>query len=203
VEPLTGGFIGPGTAARRLLDLQADEPLPADEAAPAPEESDPEAFVPESSIPLAAAPLESSGDIALAPSAFDEPLGVAASPIAAAEPTGDAISRDATSAGFGPQESSGLPPIWAPPCPVAEVQAGNVTFRSDSLLAGTHEFSFLAIATSPGAFVAEPRVDFEPFLICCGFLSYHLRPPTSDNPPQKLVLCGTALQACVGGEPMQ
>jgi hypothetical protein len=153
--PLTGRIIDLGTAARRLLQLQADEPLPAGRDDPVFEETEDYALAPESGIPLAPAPFNPSADIATAPGAADEPFGAAASPMAADEPSGARFSGDSSSSGFAPVDTSNLPPIWAPPCPVAEVQAGNVTFRSDSLPAGTHEFTFLAIATSPGAFVAE------------------------------------------------
>jgi hypothetical protein len=118
------------------------------------EEDDQPAPMPEDAVSSAEGPLASMSGTAenqLAPvSAAAEPLSedpFASAPLKAEDaPMQDmAPADDLQPAGRGI-----LPPIWIPPCPIAEVQAGNVTFRSDSLTAGTHEFTFLAVATSPG-----------------------------------------------------
>jgi hypothetical protein len=118
------------------------------------EEDDQPAPMPEDAVSSTEGPLASTSGTAenqLAPvSAAAEPLSE--DPFASAPLTAeDAPMQDVAPADdLQPAGRGILPPIWIPPCPIAEVQAGNVTFRSDSLTAGTHEFTFLAVATSPG-----------------------------------------------------
>ena len=60
------------------------------------------------------------------------------------------VDFDAGSVSSGASASGNIRPAWRPACPTVEVQAGNVTYRMETLSAGTHEFSFLAVAASPG-----------------------------------------------------
>jgi len=44
--------------------------------------------------------------------------------------------------------------FWFPTCPRVETKPESVTFFLDRLSPGTHEYSFLAIAVSPGPFTS-------------------------------------------------
>eukprot|EP00892_Ulva_mutabilis_P003496 jgi/Ulvmu1/1518/UM011_0248.1 len=51
--------------------------------------------------------------------------------------------------------------FWFPSCPRVETSPRNVTFFVDRLSPGTHEYSFLAIAASPGQYTVPPAIAFD------------------------------------------
>lgn len=64
--------------------------------------------------------------------------------------------------------------FWFPSCPRVETSPRNVTFFVDSLSPGTHEYSFLAIAASPGVPARYVMISYAMSLCLARHLTPHL-----------------------------